>query len=155
MERDPTYEIRKDQTLKERLAAAVVDQSVAGEIRRLINEAPSLDFYPLRDKVVEWVGNETTTHATLKAACQEEAAVEPDGITQFLKRQEIMMQAHKEQIDSLAAAVQSMQVRGRVQWPDGPRRCWACASTDHGRRDCPQGRVQSRTRADFRPNPSS
>ena len=154
LERDPSYESRKDQTLKERLAAAVVDQSVAREIRRLIHEAPLLDFYQLRDKVVEWVGNETTTHATLKGVCQE-AAVVPDGITEFLKRQEIMMQAQKKQIDSLAAAVQSLQIRGRVQWPDGPRRCWACGSTDHLRRDCPQGRAQSRSRTDFRPNPSS
>ena len=60
---------------------------------------------------MEWVGNETTTHATLKGVCQE-AAVVPDRITEFLKRQEIMMQAQKEQIDSLAAAVQSLQVRG-------------------------------------------
>ena len=161
-ERDPTYEIRKDQTLKERFAAAVVDQSVAREIRRLIHEAPSLDFYQLRDKVVEWIGNETTTHATLKAACQEAAAVEPDDITQFLKRQETIMQRQEtiiqgqnEKIDSLAAAFQSFQDTGRVQWPDEPRRCWACGSTDHLRRNCPQGRVQSRSRADFRPNPSS
>ena len=44
MERDTSYETRKDQTLKERLAAAVVDQSVAREIRRLTHEAPLLDF---------------------------------------------------------------------------------------------------------------
>ena len=104
--------------------------------------------------MVEWVGNETTTHATLKASCQA-AAVESDGISQFFKRQEIMMQTHKEQIDSLTAGVQSLQVRGRVQWPDGPRRCWACGSTDHLRREFPQGREQSRSRADFRPNRSS
>ena len=52
MERDPSYETRKDQTLKERLAAAVVDQSVAREIWGLIHEAPLLDFYQLRDKMV-------------------------------------------------------------------------------------------------------
>ena len=85
VEHDPTYETRKGHTLKQRLAAAVVDQSVAREIRRLIQEAPLLDFYQMRDTVVEWVGNETTTRATPKPACQEtacqDAAMVPDGIT--------------------------------------------------------------------------
>ena len=39
------------------------------------------------------------TLATLKGVCQE-AAVVLDGITEYLKREEIMMQAQKEQIDT-------------------------------------------------------
>ena len=43
-EKDPAYESRQDQTLKERLAASVADQSLSREIRRLIQDAPGVEF---------------------------------------------------------------------------------------------------------------
>jgi hypothetical protein len=151
-DKDPAYESRRDQTLKERLAAAATDSSVAREIRRLINDAPHLDFFALRDGVVDWAGGDLLAVVNV---CSQEAAVMPDGITEFLKRQEAMMEAQKKQIDDLAAAVQSLQGRDRRQRLGEPRLCWACGSTDHLRRDCPRGRIPSRRQADFRPNPSS
>ena len=101
---------------------------------------------------MDWAGGDQPT--VVVNTCSQEAAVMPDGITEFLKRQETMMQAQKKQIDDLAAAVESLQGRDRRQGPGEPRLCWACGSTDHLRRDCPRGRIPSRRYADFRPNPS-
>ena len=151
-ERDPAYVSRRDQTLKERLAAAVTDHSVSREVRRLIREAPQLDFFQLRDRVVDWAGGDQP--AVVRVVSQEAAAM-PDGIAEFLKRQEAMMQAQNKQIGDLAAAVQSLQGRDRRQRHDGPRLCWACGSADHMRRNCPteQARAGGNNRAsksDFR-----
>ena len=138
--------------MKERLAAAVTDHSVSREIRRLIREAPQLDFFQLRDRVVDWAGGDQP--AVVRVVSQE-AATMPDGIAEFLKRQEAMMQAQNKQIGDLAAAVQSLQGRDRRQQHDGRRLCWACGSADHMHCNCPTEEARARgnnraSKSDFR-----
>ena len=59
LQKDVAYGNRRDQTLKERLTAAVSDQSPAREMWRLMNEAASLTFFEMCDRAIEWAGGDT------------------------------------------------------------------------------------------------
>ena len=72
-EKDAAYASRRDHTLKERLKAAVSDQSLAREMRRLMNEASSLTFFEMRNRAIEWAGGDT-----IVTAYQHETTAIPD-----------------------------------------------------------------------------
>ena len=95
-EKDEAYASRGDQTLKERLTAAVSDQSLAREMRHLMNEASSLTFFEMRDRAIEWAGGDA-----IVTASQHETIAIPEGIAATLRRQEEILQNQKKQIDEL------------------------------------------------------
>ena len=64
----------RDKTLKERLAAAVSDRSLAREMRRLMNEASSHSFIETSDTATEWAGGDT-----IITASHHETTAIPDG----------------------------------------------------------------------------
>ena len=50
--------------VKERLTAAISDQSLAREMQRLMNEASSLSFFEMRDRAIEWPARDTIVTAS-------------------------------------------------------------------------------------------
>ena len=144
-DKDEAYVSRRDQTLKERLTAAVADQSLAREMRRLMNEASSLTFFEMRDRAIEWAGGDT-----MVTASQHETTAIPEGIAAILRRQEEILQTQKKQIDELTAAMKSTQVQqSQSQQRRRPVQCWTCGELGHVRRECRNSHPRQNGPADF------
>lgn len=147
VEKDVAYASRRDRTLKERLAAAVLDQSLAREMRRLMHDASSLSFFEMRDRAIEWAGGDTV----ITASHHETTAI-PEGIAVILRRQEEILQQQGKQIDELTAVMKSTQLHQNQQRDKQLRRpveCWACGEPGHVRRECRNSRPRPNTRPDF------
>ena len=65
----------------------------------------------------------------------QETAADQD-VQSILKQQSQQIAAQQKQIESLVAALSG---RNGLPRGGGPRRCWACDSCGHLRRDCCQG----------------
>ena len=142
-DKDVAYASRRDQTLKERLTAAVSDQSLAREMRRLMNEASSLTFFEMRDRAIEWAGGDT-----IVTASHHETTAIPEGVAVILRRQEEILQNQKRQIEELTAAMKSSQVQ-QNQPRRRPLQCWACGELGHVRRECRNSQPRQNGPADF------
>ena len=135
-EKDPAYESRRDQTLKERLAASVADQSLSREIRRLIQDAPGLNFFELRNRAVEWAGGDKPKEGG--SASSQEMTMAKDSLVEAIERQNKLMERRMDALES-ALKQQNPSGGGRFQrYRSGPRLCWKCQSPDHIQWDCPE-----------------
>ena len=137
------YASRRDQTLKERLSAAVSDQSLERVMRRLMNEASSLAFFEMRDRAIEWACGDT-----IVTASHHETTAIPEDIAVILRRQEEILQNQKRQIEELTAAMKSSQIQ-QNQPRRRPLQCWACGELGHVRRECRNSHPRQNGPADF------
>ena len=142
-EKDVAYASRRDQTLKERLTAAVSDQSVTREMRRLMNEASSLTVFEMCDIAIEWAGGDT-----IVTASQHETTAIPEGIAAIFRRQEEILQNQKKQIDEITAAMKSTQVQ-QSQQRRRPVPCWTCGELGHVRLECRNSHPRQNGPTDF------
>ena len=71
---EPSLGARRNTILKEQLAGAVKEESLQRELRRLNIESPSLDFFELRDRGIQWIGRKVGKTAPVVA---EETKISP------------------------------------------------------------------------------
>ncbi len=112
---DPTYHGCRESMLKSRLAEAVQDEALQRELRRLNVESPSLSFFELRDRAIDWLGKTNPIQATVKEARAEDNTTTE--ILQLLQKQQEQLKRQQEQIDGL---IKSVSVRKQ------DRRCFSC-----------------------------
>ena len=130
---DPTYQVCRESVLKSRLAEAVRDVGLKRELRRLNVESPSLSFFQLRDRAVEWLGNSGKSEGTVNEVVAPETS---SLILDLLKKQADQMEQQQKQINAL------LQERTRAPRPRD-RRCYTCNKPGHLARDCPQKASQA------------
>ena len=141
-DKDSSFKDTKHAILKDRLAEAVVDESLRREIRRLNTEQSELTFFEARDKAVRWAGGDSKRIASVEAAqaSPSPAATNPsiDEIVEAV-------------VKRLGAASMTSQANPQHRGPGrrrpgnaGPFRCWECNNEGHMRRDCPSLQEQRR-----------
>ena len=130
---DSSFKPGRDSQLKNRLAEAVRDDSTRTELRRLNSEHPELSYFDARDRVMKLMSQYGKSDKLRQNTLVQETAADQD-VQSILKQQSQQIAAQQKQIESLVAALS-----GRNVFPHGggPRRCWACDSSGHLRRDCP------------------
>ncbi|XP_038053692.1 uncharacterized protein LOC119737425 [Patiria miniata] len=131
---DPSIEATKGRTLKGRLAEAVRDEGLQRELRRLNIEAPTLSFFDVRDRAIEWLGCRQGNRHKEATVQEVKAADDAGGLQSLLRKQSEQLQKQQQQIDALIKAFSETPKSWRNQ---GPRRCFNCRSTGHLRRQCP------------------
>ena len=94
---DGSYKGSKVETLKGRLAEAVYDEGLRREIRRLNTESPDLDFFGLRDRALDWLGQSKKS----KAATLHETSSDKASILDILKKQGDLLEKQQRQIEAL------------------------------------------------------
>ena len=136
---DSTYGSCRETSLKGRLAEAVLDQGLQRELRRLNQDAPSMDFFDLRDRAIDWLGKpkqQETTEATIKEVKVETSSMEYR-IMQLLEKQAKQIEMQQKQIESLSKPSPYRRPRG-----DG--RCFSCNQLGHIARNCTQQQRQQK-----------
>ena len=127
----------KNTVLRERLADAVLVESIQHELRRLLDEDANLDFFEARDRVLRWCGESKGSKKTKEAVMQEKAA-ETDST---------LLLAIKGLTDQVSMLVQAQKGQaGRSSGLDaaGNLVCFICRSPDHMIRDCPKKQASGR-----------
>ncbi|XP_022110976.1 uncharacterized protein LOC110990338 [Acanthaster planci] len=131
---DEACEASRERTLKGRLAEAVRDEGLQRELRRLNMEAPTLSFFDVRDRAIEWLGRRQGNLRKEAAVQEVKAADSTCDMKALLEKQGQQLQHQQQQIDALIKAL-SERPRGWSQ--PQPRRCYTCQSTGHLKRNCP------------------
>ena len=141
-ELDSSLERDRNKILKERLAEAVRDDGLRREMRRINVESPELDFFEMRDRVLQWAGDMTQL-PTKRAAFNQECPVTMEQPTPWS-----VLQEHGKLLQNLIQEVKDMKVNNQRngQQPGQDRRpnnrgyrrsCYICGSFDHLKPDCP------------------
>lgn len=136
---DPSFLPGRDTQLKNRLAEAVLDQSLRTELRRLNAEHPELPFFDARDRVIKLTNSQNKP--LVKEATVREVAIDKD-LQKIVEQQTAQIAAQQKQIESLITAMKNLEPR------DGQkktRKCWLCDSTGHIKRNCPKNSERSAT----------
>ena len=128
--KDSGFSAYKTTILKDRLAEAVADSSLRRELRRLNTEAPSLSFFDLRDRAIQWLGSPDVRQ---RQPTVEEKQADSE-LLELLKNQSEQIQQQQQQIQQLTAKLEGL-ASGQVS---SARRCHICGSTEHLKRRCPQ-----------------
>lgn len=130
---EPSFLPGRDTQLKNRLAEAVIDDSLRTELRRLNTEHPELSYFDARDRVMKLTSSQPKPSA--KEAVVSEVSAGKD-LQQVVQQQASQIAAQQKQIESLIAAMS--QQSGPKESQRKVRRCWLCDSTDHVKRNCPK-----------------
>ena len=127
---DPTGGPARDTTLKGRLAAAVSNENLVRELRRLNLELPNLTYFELRDRARRWLGSvkavtktvnwEITTEQTLWNKLQDQQK-ELDELKRMLYTQ------RSPRVPTVQPNLKSSK----------DHVCWTCGQPGHLKRDCP------------------
>ncbi|KAK7460356.1 hypothetical protein BaRGS_00003459 [Batillaria attramentaria] len=131
VEKDTAFSKRKNDIMKERLAEAVRDRDLRRELRRLNTEIPSLSFFDLRDRAMQWFGS--PDNATCVSRIEEKQT--QSELWDLLKRQSEQIEQQQLQIQQLTAKLQTLS---RDRPTEETRRCYNCNASGHLRRHCPQ-----------------
>ena len=131
---EPSFLPGRETQLKNRLAEAVIDDSLRTELRRLNTEHPDLSYFDARDRVMKLTSGHLKPPS--KEAVVREVAV-GKGLQQVVQQQASQIAAQQKQIESLIAAMKG-QGGGPKDSQKKVRRCWLCDSTDHVKRNCPK-----------------
>lgn len=123
---DPTYLACRESSLKGRLAEAVTDEGLRRELRRLNVESPSLSYFQLRDRAIEWLGTLKRPNSSRRETTVNEVSFESN-VLDLLRQQGEQIAAQQKQLDSLLATHKT-----------APRLCFTCNKPGHISRNCDQ-----------------
>lgn len=145
---DPSFLPGRDTQLKNRLAEAVIDDSLRMELRRLNAEHPKLSFFDARDRVMKLTSSQGKS--TVKEVTVREVTAGND-LQKMVQQQSAQIAAQQKQIESLVAAMKTPDLKGNQR---KIRKCWLCDSTDHVKKDCPKNvdRPPVSKQETFKPN---
>ena len=132
---DPSFLPGRDSQLKNRLAEAVIKDSLRTKLRRLNEDHPDLSFFDTRDHVLRLIASKDSPKTTTPNKDKQETTVNEvsHDIHKILREQGQQLLAQQNQIESLLAALNTSNTP-RV---GGTRRCWICDSTEHLKKNCP------------------
>ena len=133
---DESANATKNTVLRERLADAVLDETVQHELRRLLDEDEELDFFEARDRVLRWRGDVKAPKKAKEAVIQEKTA-EDSPILMAIK-------GLTDQVSKLVQAQKGQAGRSSGLDAAGNRVCCICRSPDHMIRDCPKKQTSGR-----------
>ena len=130
---DGSYKDSRVETLKGRLAEVVYDEGLRRELRRLNTESPDLDFFELRDRALDWLGQSGQSRKPKAAAVQETSVDEKATILDILQKQGQLLEKQQKQIEAL---MEERSRRTNLQ-------CFYCGKRGHIQRNC------SKKKADY------
>ena len=156
-ELDPTFKPTRDVTLKRRFAEVVRDEGLKRELRRLNMESPSLTFFELRDRAIQWMGNICSKQKLKACDVMAQEVTTEDTVLSVLKAQGELLAQQQKQMQTMLELMQGHSFHEKGSMPGHSfhekgsrrppprnnsrvRRCWTCNSVDHLQSKCPQNK---------------
>lgn len=143
----------KDVILNERFSAGLADPSLRREVRRFIQENPTVEFADLRNKVMSWECPPSLPAAAARMAQvkTDEAGSSLQAVQKQLDEQAAQLKTTQETLSQLCGQMALFMSAQKACPPSPPRRgplmCFNCKEIGHIARYCPHPRRAAPTAA--------